>query len=133
MYCTQAAYAARFGSKELTELLPDTEDRTYAVCAADTDALIDGYIGGRFTLPFATTPKLITAIAADLVRYELYQEAPTKEVTERRKLALKLLEDIRDGLVVLAGVSITAADAIAVRANDRVFTEDLGAAFVGEL
>lgn len=110
MYCTSASFEARFGSKELAELLPEDDGREYSPVAQDADALIDSYLAARYALPLSKTFALIRAIAADLMRYELYDEAPPKEVTERRKLALEQLEMLRDGELVLPGAT-AAADA----------------------
>lgn len=71
-----------------------------------TDAceLVDGYLRGRYTLPFATTPTLVKRCAKQLARYMLYERRPEgfelpDAVTMGYKNAIKLLEKIRDGLV----------------------------------
>lgn len=133
MYCSPSAFAARFSSTELDQLLPDSDDRGYAVAAADADALIDSHLAARYAVPFATPPALIVSIAADLTRYELYEEAPTKEVTERRKLAIGLLEQLRDGTLSLPGAASVTSPMIAVQSREQVFTEDLGCHIVGRL
>lgn len=133
-YCTAAAFKERFGTEEHDELLASGTDRTYAAAAADADAIIDGYIASRYALPLVTVPAFVVGIAADLTRYELYEEAPTKEVIERRKMAMDMLRDIRDGNLVLPGASVNASTpSIAVSAADPVFTEERLGCFVGGL
>lgn len=133
-YCAQAAFAERFGQQELSQLLESGTGRNYTSAAADADALVDAYVGSRYALPLTVVPAFVTAIAADLTRYELYEEAPTKEVIERRKMAVSMLQDIRDGKLLLPGAtSTTAAPTIAVSAADRTFTDDRMSAFVGRL
>lgn len=133
-YCSEAAFAERFGSDERDALVSSGTGRTYASAAADADALVDGYIGSRYTLPLAVVPAFVVAIAADLTRYELYEEAPTKEVIERRKMAIDMLKDIRDGKLLLPGADTsTAPPTLAVAASDRTFTETVLGNFVGDL
>ena len=126
MYCNEAAFEARFGSKELAELLPEEGDdgREYRAVASDADSLIDSYLAARYAVPLSTAPSLIKSIAADITRYELYDDAPPKEVEARRKLALNLLEQIRDGEIVLPGVTPITDSGIAVSARAIVFTEE---------
>lgn len=133
-YCSETAFKERFGSEELANLLATDADRTYAAAAADADAIVDGYVGSRYTLPLATVPAFVVGIAADLTRYELYEEAPTKEVIERRKMALDMLRDIRDGNLVLPGADAnTAKPVIAVSSADRVFTDCVMDRYTGGL
>lgn len=133
-YCTAAAFKERFGTDEHDQLIASGTDRTYAAAAADADALVDGYIGVRYKLPLAVVPAFIVAIAADLTRYELYEEAPTKEVIERRKLAMDMLRDIRVGVLVLAGADpASIAPTIAVESAPTVYTPDVMSSFVGSL
>jgi phage gp36-like protein len=129
VYCSEQAFEARFGSKEWGELLPEGEGddgRSYSAVAADADSLIDSYLAGRYVVPLSPIPKLIIGIAADLIRYRLYDDAPPKEVAARRTNAIKLLEQLRDGEMVLTGVTpVSESGGIAVSARDAVMTEDL--------
>lgn len=130
MYANEAAFEARFGSKELAELVPEGEGddgRVYASAAADADSLIDSYLAARYTLPLSRSQPLIKGLAADLTRYELYDDAPPKEVEARRKRAIEQLEQLRDGKILLPGeVPSTSAglDGIAVASREMVFTEE---------
>lgn len=133
-YCTATAFKERFGTEEHDQLLASGTDRTYAAAAADADAVIDGYIGTRYKLPLVTVPAFVLAIAADLTRYELYEEAPTKEVIERRKMALDMLRDIKNGNLILPGADSSEAPAtITAASNPRVYTEEVMDRFVGGL
>lgn len=124
MYCNEAAFEARFGSKELSELVSESDGREYSAVAADADAIVDGYLAARYTVPITTAPALIRGIAADLTRYELYDDAPPKEVTERRKLAIGLLEQLRDGEITLPGATPASDSAgVAVSAPDISFDD----------
>lgn len=65
---------------------------------------VDGYLRNRYTLPFATTPTLVKQSAKQIARYMLYERRPEgfdlpPAVVEGRKVAVKNLENIRDGKV----------------------------------
>lgn len=133
-YCTATAFKDRFGTDEHDQLLASGTDRTYAAAAADADAVVDGYIGTRYKLPLVQVPAFVIAIAADLTRYELYEEAPTKEVIERRKMALDMLRDIKDGNLILPGADTSEVPAtISVSAAERVYTDSVLDRFTGGL
>lgn len=133
-YCTATAFKDRFGTDEHDQLLASGTDRTYAAAAADADAVVDGYIGTRYKLPLVQVPAFVIAIAADLTRYELYEEAPTKEVIERRKMALDMLRDIKDGNLILPGADTSDVPAtISVSAAERVYTDSVLDRFTGGL
>lgn len=133
-YCTATAFKERFGTDEHDSLLASGTDRTYAAASADADAVVDGYIGTRYKLPLVVVPAFVVAVAADLTRYELYEEAPTKEVIERRKMALDMLRDIKDGKLILPGADTsTAPAAIGVASNAVVYTDEVMGNFVGGL
>jgi len=138
MYCNESAFEQRFGAKELAELLPDgtgDDSRSYAAAAADADSLIDGYLAARYAVPLSNVPTLIREIAADLTRYELYDDAPPKEVTARRDAAIKHLEALRDGKMDLPGITVLAASTpgVAVSARPIAFTECVADKFMGRL
>jgi len=134
-YCTAAAFKERFGVEEHDQLLASDSGRSFAAAAADADSIIDAaVVAGGYVVPLATVPAFVLKIAADLTRYELYEEAPTKEVRERRKEALSMLRDIREGNLLLQGSerSETVAS-IAVASAPMVYTEEVMANFTGGL
>lgn len=135
MYATQQDLEDRFGTEELIELTDRADPPLGAIDAtvvgralADADAVIDGYVGARYDLPLASTPALLTNLAADIARFKLYDEAPPEAVENRHKNAIALLRDISAGRAKLdiAGSEPAASDAGApeVSAPDRIFTRD---------
>ena len=104
---------------------------------------VDGYLRGRYRLPFAKTPTLVTQAAKQIARYMLYERRPEgfelpPAVIEGRKIAVRNLEKIRDGLVtlgvpegeLLAGRQIADDGEFAVRVrpsrhNQSTFSKDL--------
>lgn len=134
-YCTATAFKERFGEDEYEQLLASGSGRSYAAAAADADSIIDAaIIAGGYTLPLAQVPAFLIKIGADLTRYELYEEAPTDEVRERRKESLAMLRDIKSGALMLQGAARSeTVGVIAVASDPRVYTDDTLAAFVGGL
>lgn len=102
-YCTQAEMERRFGRDELRQLTDrdgvgqiDSEVITSAI--ADADALIDGYIGNRYTLPLVSKPPLLATVSANIARYMLFEDGRAPEtVAQRYRDSVGLLKDISAG------------------------------------
>lgn len=69
--------------------------------SAEADALIDGYLGKRYTLPLANAPGILTTWARAIVRYKLHGDRLSTEgndpIVRDYKDALKFLEQIAAG------------------------------------
>lgn len=72
---------------------------------AYADSLIDGYLKGIYPVPLSPAPKLINKISIDLAIYHLYSRRFELDMPEsmmqRYKNSIKILEQIRDGVVQL--------------------------------
>ena len=86
-YTDLAKLTARFGDQLLLDLAD--RDGSGAVDAgvvdgaiADTDAVIDGYLAGRYKLPLATTPPLLADLAAAIAIYKLHTYEPDTKIAE---------------------------------------------------
>lgn len=107
----------------------DTPDESViAAVVVEVEDLVDGFMRGRYTLPFALVPTVLRGAALSLIRYELYARRPEgaipEAVTDARKNAIKLLETIRDGLITLGiekGQSAPEPGEIRVRARRQRF------------
>ncbi len=105
-YATLADLIARFTEAELGQVA-DTDgtgeiDRALVDRAlGDADAEIDAALIGRYTLPIAPVPELLTRIACDLARESLYADQPTTVIAERAKRARELLAQIARGVMRL--------------------------------
>lgn len=68
---------------------------------AEADALVDGYLGRRYTLPLASAPGILTTWARAIVRYKLHGDRISGETTDPivrdYRDALKFLEQIAAG------------------------------------
>jgi phage gp36-like protein len=132
-YTSQSALNSRFGQAEIDSLLDRNREGTpdtaaLAAVIRDADALIDGYIGGKYTLPLVFVPDLLANLSADIVRFRLYDAQAPEEVRRRYEDALAVLKGIASGEVVLPpGVNgAVAAQAITLvgYSAERVFTEE---------
>ncbi len=112
---------------DLTSLVPEeiilqlTDDNctgditTSTVDEVITEAceVVDGYLRGRYSLPFEKTPTLVKQQAKQIARYMLYERRPEgydlpEAVVRGQKDAYKMLGLIRDGQVSI-GVAQTGA------------------------
>lgn len=136
-YAVKQDLIDRFGEKELRELTdrvnrpPTTIDDTVVGRAVDdATALIDGYIGKKYSLPLVTVPDILVKTAADIARYYLHGKAADKDspVTAAYNQAVAWLKDVAKGLVELDdGGEIpepAGGGAIKTSAPSRVFTRD---------
>jgi phage gp36-like protein len=84
MYTTQASVEAKLGQYKdmITSGLSDSEIAAFII---EADDIIEGYIAAAVTLPFATTPKLITAISTDIAVRNLWAQKQAKNLPEHVK------------------------------------------------
>lgn len=105
-YATQADLVERFGEAELAQVADmigagEADATVIARALADADAEIDAALIGRYALPLATVPVLLTRIACDLARESLYADHPTEEITNRARRVRELLKGIAQGMMRL--------------------------------
>lgn len=118
MYCSLDDLKAAITERVLLQLTDDEKTGQFVAAPnaaysrvveaiGRVDALIDGYIGGRYVLPLSPVPAIIKNISINLTICELYSrkhEAVTPEgVSERYKNNIKILEKLQEGKVVLPG------------------------------
>ncbi len=101
-YCPQQDLIDRFSEDEMISLTDHAgtgEINTDVLNRAISDAKgeIDGYLGGRFSLPINPVPELLVHRACDIARYCLYDDNATVHITERYKNAVKFLEGVASG------------------------------------
>ena len=127
-YTSAALLIERFGESLIIQLTDRAEAPTGAVVASvitqaltDTDAVIDGYVAGKYALPMVETPPLIADIALLIAIYKLHIYQPDPKIELDYKMALKSLEGIRDGNIRLpvAGVAAAGTGGTGARVTDR--------------
>lgn len=109
-YAAQQDLYDRFGQSEIDQLADRDGDGqpdagVIAGVLADADQTVDSYLKVRYTLPLAlpdgSVPALLTRLACDLARYDLYSDAVPDIVQKRRDAAVKLLQAISAGTASL--------------------------------
>lgn len=113
-YCTQADLEERYGTPLLISLTDRDDVATGLVDAsvvaeaiADAAGEIDGYVKGRYTLPFVTVPEPIPGIAKKIAIYNLHTVEPDAKIVRDYQRAIKQLEDIQRGVIQLDAAGVT--------------------------
>jgi phage gp36-like protein len=106
-YITKQDLIDRHGEEKLAIIAGDEngEIKQDIVDAAIDDASdeITGYISSRYALPFSIVPRMLERIAVDVSIYRMASDADTgsEEIRKRYEDAVKALEKIRDGKIML--------------------------------
>lgn len=132
-YATPQDMIDRFEEREMIQLTDrhDTgsiDSTVLAKALADADAEIDGHLMGRYTLPLASVPIVLTRYACDIARYFLYDNHATEQVSKRYDDARRFLVAIGKGDISLGLDSAQQKTPVGggPKATDtsRVFTPD---------
>ncbi|UGA40346.1 DUF1320 domain-containing protein [Chromobacterium haemolyticum] len=129
-YITAPDLEARFGRDFLLNATDPTntgEVNTAKVerAIADATSLINSYLGKRYLLPVPNVPDALQRIAADLVRYFLF-DSPSEDISKRHDAAQRWLRDVSTGVVSLglpeSKAPASAVGAVVVDGPPRLFT-----------
>ena len=136
-YCTRADIGKAIPELTLTQLSnddPTAELPNESVIedgVRQAEELVDGYLRGRYDLPLDPVPSVLRDAVVYLTRHWLYQRRPEgaipEAVKDSRKDTLKLLENIRDGVVTLGmptGEAAPEPGKIRARARRQQFGDD---------
>ncbi len=127
-YASQQQLIERFGERLLIQLTDRATVPTGVIDPAvvtraltDTDAVIDGYLAGRYALPLETTPPLLADLAQAIAIYKLHPYAPDAKIDQDYKDAMATLARISTGTVKLpiAGIEPVSGGSAGVEAIDR--------------
>jgi phage gp36-like protein len=118
-YATKQDMIDRYGEAELIDLsdragaLDAIDDGVLATAIDDAEAEINGYLSGRYTLPFPSIPRILTRHACTIARYNLLGDraADVDQATTTYKAAIAFLKLAASGDVSLGDE--TAADSAA--------------------
>lgn len=134
-YCTRADLGHAIPQMTLIQLSNDDPAATQPNESVIDDGvrqaqeLVDGYLRGRYHLPLDPVPTMLRDAVVYLARHWLYQRRPEgalpDAVKDSRKDTLKLLENIRDGVVTLGlptGHAAPEPGEIRVRARPQQFS-----------
>jgi len=138
-YCTTDNLIDRYGADELLRLT-DRDNNGFideqAVSAAIEDAsdLIDGYLGGRYTLPLSVVPSVLIKICADIARFNMYDHTVPETVDKNNKAAMDFLKSVGKGEVRLglsdSNESPASDDQIQIQSEEGVFSRRNSKGFV---
>lgn len=135
-YATIADLVDRFELEELIQISNPNDGTSTTVnelkCQAaldDVAALVDAKLSSRYKLPLPAVPRVLRNIVCDLARAALYEDRITDRVKERETAALRLLDEIRDGKLMLGldeagGPAAGPSGGPTYEAGTRVFTRD---------
>ncbi len=131
MYATEADMVKRFAD-DIEELKLMHADAAASINEALQDAAeeINGYIGGRYPLPFPNVPSNLNRMACDIARYRLYYQQPTEEVRNRYKDAIKFLERVQDEKAHLQ-IQTATNEIVDDQPKGRPTTMPIGTSYVG--
>lgn len=127
-YASQQLLIDRYGERLLLQVADRSDPPAGTIDASvvaralsDTDAMIDGYLAGRYVLPLETTPPLLIDLAAQIAIYKLHIYAPDQKIADDYKDAVSALTKIANGVVRLpvAGVEPAGAGSAGVVTIDR--------------
>jgi phage gp36-like protein len=131
-YCTEDDLISRFGEDELIDATgrgqsTEIEGEPLEDAIADSDAVIERHLRGRYTLPIDGSNDL-RQIACDLTRYFLWGISAPEHVRQRYEDAMSALRDIAKGVTLLdadpADGETKGPLTAAVRSKEQVFTQE---------
>ncbi|MDR3323128.1 MAG: DUF1320 domain-containing protein [Zoogloeaceae bacterium] len=106
LYATLADLYARFGEAEINEVADTDATHTPAPeligrALADAGGEIDAALYGRYRLPIARVPVILTRIACELAHEALYNSKVPEVVKDRAKWAREMLRMLANGTLAL--------------------------------
>ncbi|MEI6745539.1 MAG: DUF1320 domain-containing protein [Methylococcaceae bacterium] len=125
-YCTQQDLIERFTEIELIQLT-DVDNlgvinvTTVERALSDTDAEIDGYLAGRYNLPFVNPIATLNQKACDIARFYLQARQPTPNVQKRYEAVIHYFEQVAKGTIKLP---IAATDTAQINTNEATMTSN---------
>lgn len=127
-YATLDQLKKRYSERVLIDLTDREPPLTGAIVVpvvdqalTDTDALIDGYLAGRYKLPLVETPPILADLAQMIAIYKLHVFAPDPKIEKDYELSLRQLDKIASGVIRLnvEGVEPAASGSEGVQFIDR--------------
>ncbi|MEW6265309.1 MAG: DUF1320 domain-containing protein [Thermodesulfobacteriota bacterium] len=135
-YCTTDDLIKVLPEADLIRLTDDADSGTLDTAKAQeaidrADQEINAYIGGQVKLPISgTTPAILAKLSADLAVYNLYSRVMSEipeTWRERRKAAVRLLEQFAEGKITLGVQPAPTAPSsyprgVQTETRDQIFT-----------
>ena len=133
-YATIADIRSELDEDVLVQLTDDddtgeTDTDIVDKALADANAVVDGYIGKRHDLPFASPPAILAKLETDIAIVNLFnrRNGPPEHRQKQYENAIAFLEKVNAGKITLGpndpdGTS--QADKAQVSSRDAIFTRD---------
>lgn len=127
-YASRQSLIDRYGERLLLQVADRADPPAGSIdtdlvdaALADADAVIDGYLAGRYALPLATVPPVLVPIAQAIAIYRLHVYEPEKKIGDEYKDAVADLLRISRGDIKLpvAGVEPASSGGEGVETVDR--------------
>ncbi|WP_337846248.1 DUF1320 domain-containing protein [Sphingomonas sp.] len=128
-YATLQQLETRFGSQLLVQLTDRAGSATGEIDAdivaqelGNTDAVINGYLAGRYRLPLeGDVPELLVDLALTIAIYKLHPFSPNEKIKDDYDGAMRTLRDIGAGHIRLqvAGIEPASSGSSGVVVTDR--------------
>jgi phage gp36-like protein len=147
MYATEADLKARFGDREVEQLKSmyveeqnneaseeesvDLGLKAVSIALADAEEEINGYIGGRYSLPLPNIPSNLNRIACDIARYRLYFQQPTEHVSKLYDDAIAFLKRVQDKRADLQIIDQESKEIINEQPQNKPSTVPIGTTYTG--
>jgi phage gp36-like protein len=134
-YSTKSDILEQMDEDVLVQLTDDddagsVDDDKVTRAIADADALINGYCGNKYTVPFTTVPALVRKYSVDIAIYNLYgrRKGAPEDIRNRYKDAIDFLKGVASGNNTLGeddpeGTDSDAPEMYSENA-ERIFTRD---------
>lgn len=129
-YATIADLNVRFDESSLLRL-GDADQQNKAL--NDASVLIDGYIGGRYSLPLSNPPAVLTGLCCDVARYLLHDKNVPEVVKARYEQAVAMLNKFGSGKLSLLPPSSDdnkSSDLVEFQSSPAMFGRDKSKGFI---
>lgn len=108
-YATRTDLEARYGAVELTQRESMLATGAVARALSDADALINGYLAGRYIVPLSPVPDNLSRLACAIARYYVLGDANTEQSRKDFEDAVGWLKDVAAGRVTLTTATVSLA------------------------
>ncbi|MDD5176756.1 MAG: DUF1320 domain-containing protein [Sterolibacterium sp.] len=126
-YATRTNLEERYGTAELTQRESMLATGAVVRALADADALINGYVAGRYTVPLSPVPDNLPRLACAVARYYILGDANSDQSRKDFEDAVNWLKDVAAGRVTLTTAVVSDTTATGGKAETRTSTKQFDA------
>lgn len=127
-YATRTTLEQHYGVDEVAQRESALPAGSITNALTDADAMINGYLAGRYSMPLSAVPDNLPQVAAAIARYALLGDAATERSRNDQKDAIAWLRDVQAGRVLLQSAAPIPGNApasiVMLTSSDSVFKRD---------